>query len=146
MRYEEKQMDLFKVPHISEYEDGYLYAHCIASDFRMGAGVAVPIAKQFHLHEALSEVPKPVLEHPTCILTSGVFNLITKNVSNGKPKYEDLIISLKMMRNQCILGEKKKIAMPKIGCGIDGLSWFVVSALIKDIFKDTDVKILVCYL
>lgn len=33
------------------------------------------------------------------------------------------------------------IAMPRIGCGLDGLVWDRVRDILTDIFKDTDIKI-----
>ena len=38
-----------------------------------------------------------------------------------------------------------KIAMPRIGCGLDRLEWGNVRRMIKCLFADTDVEILVCY-
>ena len=38
----------------------------------------------------------------------------------------------------------KKVAMPLIGCGLDRLQWDRVSAMIKEIFADEDIEILVC--
>ena len=38
-----------------------------------------------------------------------------------------------------------RIAMPRIGCGLDRLKWPLVRALIKDVFRDEDIEILVCY-
>lgn len=40
----------------------------------------------------------------------------------------------------------KKIAMPKIGCGLDGKDWRVIKKMLKDIFEDSDIEILVCSL
>ena len=34
--------------------------------------------------------------------------------------------------------------MPRIGCGLDGLDWGIVKAIIKDVFEDTDIEILIC--
>lgn len=141
MKYEEIDGDLFEVPHVSEYADGYYYAHCIASDLGMGAGIAVPMAKKFDLRNRLKTAPRFVREYPTVLLSNGIFNMITKQHSSGKPKYEDLIISLKMVRSLCFEEDIKKLAMPLIGCGLDGLSWDVVSALIQDLFKDLDIEI-----
>ena len=42
--------------------------------------------------------------------------------------------------------EQHKIAMPQIGCGLDRLKWKDVSDVIKDVFADTDIEILVCKL
>ena len=39
-----------------------------------------------------------------------------------------------------------KLAMPKIGCGLDRLQWDKVYDIICDVFKDTDVDILICEL
>lgn len=56
--------------------------------------------------------------------------------------------SLKRMRVICDgLGEARnihKIAMPTIGCGLDRLQWDKVSEIIKEVFKDSDLEILVC--
>jgi hypothetical protein len=40
----------------------------------------------------------------------------------------------------------RRIAMPLIGCGLDGLQWGTVNGIIKAVFKDMDVEILVCKL
>lgn len=37
-----------------------------------------------------------------------------------------------------------KIAMPIIGCGLDRLEWDKVSRIIKDVFQEEDIEILVC--
>ena len=46
------------------------------------------------------------------------------------------------MRDYC--PPDAKIAMPKIGSGLDRLNWQDVEQIIKDVFADTDVEILVC--
>ena len=33
------------------------------------------------------------------------------------------------------------LAMPKIGCGLDGLKWDKVSAIIEEVFKHTNVHV-----
>ena len=38
----------------------------------------------------------------------------------------------------------KKIAMPKIGCGLDRLGWVMVKHLIEQTFRDIEGEILVC--
>lgn len=40
--------------------------------------------------------------------------------------------------------EPVKLAMPRIGCGLDKLEWSKVKAIIEEVFADTDVEILVC--
>ena len=140
MIYSEEKRDLFEVP-----EDYYL-VHCIASDLIMGAGIAVPMQKKFNLRSALKyfEYKGASLDPPTCLLVDRVFNLITKKKSYGKPTLQSLQKSLDVMKEMTVAKNIKKIAMPKIGCGLDRLQWADVSGYLKDIFKDSDIEILVC--
>lgn len=39
-----------------------------------------------------------------------------------------------------------KIAMPKIGCGLDKQNWSDIKPLIEKVFGDTDIEIVVCSL
>ncbi len=64
----------------------------------MGAGIAVPMRRQFNLRREIRDSGESV-DSPTCILTGRVFNLITKTRSNGKPTYDSLRASLKRMRD-----------------------------------------------
>ena len=49
--------------------------------------------------------------------------------------------SLFAMKRHAIQNNVTSIAMPRIGCGLDGLVWERVRELITDVFKDTDIKI-----
>ena len=48
------------------------------------------------------------------------------------------------MKHICKTHNIKKIAMPLIGCGLDRLEWYKVSEIIKRLFSNTDIEILVC--
>ena len=39
-----------------------------------------------------------------------------------------------------------KLALPLIGCGIDGLEWSKVRDIVINIFTGMDIEIVVCYL
>lgn len=145
MIYEEKQMNLFSLVD----DERYCFAHCISADFALGAGIAVEFNKRFDCKNKLRKYfgdykfPKP----PYMALTTGrVFNLVTKEKYWQKPTLESIGIALSHMRDLMIINGDKKVAMPKIGCGLDGKNWIDVSKIIKDVFKDTDIEILVCYL
>ncbi|OLS32627.1 MAG: hypothetical protein HeimAB125_06950 [Candidatus Heimdallarchaeota archaeon AB_125] len=143
MHYQELQKDLFTVS-----EDYYL-AHCISSDFVMGGGIAVPFNKKFDLKEQFRQIKKEnpsVLDHPTCILLGRVFNLITKNLVFHKPTYETMKQALERMREICVEKSIKKLAMPKVGSGIDKLEWNKVRDIIHEVFSDSEIEILVCYI
>jgi O-acetyl-ADP-ribose deacetylase (regulator of RNase III) len=136
--YTEEHVDIFTLD-----DSEYHFAHCIASDLGMGAGIAVPFRKKYGLRGRIQKVDEP-LKHPTCILTPPVFNLITKRVSSGKPTYDSMRISLIKMKEHIVENDIKKVAMPKIGCGLDRLQWGAVREMIKDIFGDLDIKVKVC--
>ena len=137
MTLREEHKDLFTV------DESYYLAHCIASDLRMGAGIAVPMQKIFDLRRQILASGKHA-DGLTCILTGRVFNLITKRLSSGKPTHEALEFALIKMRKLVEAHGVKKIAMPKIGCGLDRLQWGKVKVSLQNVFKDTDVEILVC--
>ena len=124
----------------------YYFAHCISSDCKMGAGIAVEFKRKFKLASLKNEVCSELLESPTCIVKGRVFNLITKQVYSGKPTYESLKASLEIMRIIVVERKIKKLAMPKIGCGLDKLQWGKVREILQEVFEDVDVDITVCYL
>jgi len=79
-------------------------------------------------------------------LIDRTFNLITKSKYYGKPSYETMRTSLESMKDIIIENDIKYIGLPKIGSGLDRLVWVAVREIIKDVFKDLDVEIVVCYL
>lgn len=133
----EKHKDLFTVG------KEYRLAHCIASDLRLGAGIAVPMQKKFGVRGKIQATGEST-RSPTCISVGRVLNLITKSKSNGKPTYMSMEAALQKMRDIVIHKNIKKIAMPKIGCGLDRLQWPKVREIIKEVFVDVDVEVLVC--
>ena len=139
MIFREETMNLFDV------HDSYCLAHCIASDLKMGKGIAVPINRAYKLMEQILKSGLST-KHPTCILTGRVFNLITKARSHHKPLAGDLFLALEDMKKIIVEREIKKIAMPRIGCGLDKLSWDDVKKFLQTTFSDLDVEILVCVL
>ena len=145
MIYKEETRDLFTVP-----EDYYL-AHCISADFGMGQGIVLEFNERFDMKHRLRTLFDGYLDEfieydykSDCIMIPPVFNLITKEKYWHKPTYETMRGALEMMRKLALKNNVKKIAMPIIGCGLDKLKWNKVSEIIKNVFKDTDIEILVC--
>ena len=136
MIYREEQRDLFTVG-----EDYYL-AHCISADFKLGAGIAVEFDRRFNCKAQLKELYKPTNQYGDGIK---VFNMVTKNCYWEKPTYNTMRMALIDLRRWCKLDGVNKLAMPRIGCGLDRLEWENVRRMIKCLFADTDVEILVCY-
>lgn len=145
MIYKEEKRDLFSV------SDDYYLAHCISSDYALGAGIAVEFNKRFDMKRKLNEkMPKCwefMKKHEIdgiCIVIDHVLNLVTKERYWHKPTYNSIEDSLDSMRQVCKSYGIKKVAMPLIGCGLDRLRWDKVSEIIKKIFQNEDIEILVC--
>ncbi len=145
MEFREEKRDLFSVP------DDYYLAHCISADFAMGKGIVVEFNRRFDMKNKLKAHYPDYLDRwqqekkrSGCILAGRVFNLITKERYFQKPTYESLRGALECMKTLC--GEKgvRRVAMPVIGCGLDRLEWEKVSAIIREVFSDKGVEVLVC--
>lgn len=72
-----------------------------------------------------------------------IFYLVTKIRYFHKPTYESLYFSLIRLKQFCICLNVKKLAMPKIGCGLDRLNWVRVKNLMGLVFDNSDVEIIV---
>ena len=116
--------------------------HCIAADHRMGKGIALPMARKYNLYKAFPG--RELLPWPSCQYVNGVMNLVTKKSSWDKPTYEDLRAALVDLRKVCLDSGITRLVMPRIGCGLDSLSWPVVRLIIRDELPGFD--ILVCFL
>lgn len=146
MTIKEEQRDLFTVP------TDYTLVHCISADLAMGAG----IAKEFTRRGVKTELQRDFqgyIEVGDCLVSTATdwgveFNLVTKEKYWQKPTYKTMRTALENTEYLCeeIMrhGETVKLAMPRIGCGLDRLQWDKVKAIIEEAFADTDVEILVC--
>ena len=138
---EEKRINLFEV------DDKFYFAHCISADFAMGAGIAVQFNKKFGMKSKLLKMWQgQTPDYPQAILVGRVFNLVTKSKYYAKPTYFSIETAISEMKEICVQEDIKYLAMPKIGCGLDRLSWGKVREILCDTFKDTDIEILVCSL
>ena len=75
-----------------------------------------------------------------------VFNLVIKEKYWHKPTLETLKAALLDMKAYATNMQVDKIAMPRIGCGLDKLDWHNVKPMIEETFKDTPIEIMVCVL
>lgn len=156
MKYKEEYQDLFLV-NSETTKLPYCLAHCISADFGMFGGIVTEFNKrwdmknrllkkygnqeeQFKLMEA-AVFPEEV-NHNGVITT--VYNLVTKLTVADKPTYHSLKFAIELMKEHMIAVGNTKLAIPLLGCGIDGLEWSKVKDIIQDVFEDTDIEILVC--
>lgn len=134
-----EKKDLFTTP------QGYYLAHCISADFALGAGIAKVFDSVYNMKFKLfRNYPNYEYHRGDALLVDNVFNLVTKKQCWHKPTYESLKEALEMMKAVMELDDVTKLAMPKIGCGLDKLSWDQVYNIICEVFEDTDVEIVIC--
>lgn len=128
----------------------YYLAHCISADFAFGAGIALEIEYKYGIKKRLIDSYTDYFrawKNGTCILSDRIMNLVTKKYCYDIPTYLDLELALKEMKILIKSNNIYKIAMPKIGCGIDKLEWQKVKYIIYKIFyRMKYLEILVCYL
>ena len=141
----ETQMDLFDVP------QGYYLAHCISGDYALGAGIASKFDEVYNMRYKLHRdyaIPegKKSANVGRALLIDNVFNLVTKSRCFEKPTYDSLYDTLIDMREQCENFDIEKLAMPKIGCGLDKMEWERVKDIIETVFENTDIEIMICSL
>lgn len=135
------QRDLFTMPH------GYWLAHCISSDFALGAGIARTFNSVYNMRSKLfKEYPDYKYRGGDVLPIDNVFNLVTKDKAREKPTYDSVRDALVMMREYMEFFGVTKLAMPTLGCGLDRLQWDKVKSIIEDVFADTNVDIVVCVL
>lgn len=144
MTIREENRDLFTVP------QGYYLAHCITADCSLGAGVAKKIDEVYNMREKLIktyDLGFGLSDYIGNVLTiDNVYNLVLKKYPQKKAKYKKLRACLEDMKDEMDTNLVTKVAMPKIGCGHEGLEWDRVREIIEEVFEDTDVEILVCSL
>ena len=142
MRLIEKTGNVFLAPY------DYYLAHCISADYALGKGIAKEFDVIYNMRKKLNEMyPRTVDRVGTALLVGDAFNLVTKKFFFQKPALETLEAALVDMKNQCIKLGIKKVAMPRIGCGLDRLVWKSENAcvykVIEKVFEDTDIEIVV---
>ncbi len=145
MTFTEEKGNLFAM----EVVTYYALCHCISSDFALGAGIAKEFAKMGVKKQLCKNHSKQWQGKGYCLITETngitVGNLVTKERYFHKPTLETLRQSLEDFRQQVLELKLPRIAMPKIGCGLDKLDWTVVRDVIREVFADTDIEILVRY-
>lgn len=138
MKYIEIEQDLFAMP------NEYMLAHCVSSDYALGKGIAKIFNNKFDMSRKLNALGNHT--YPDCIPVGRVYNLVTKDKYFNKPTYASLANSLALMRSYMLNSGLYKVAMPKIGCGLDRLDWDKVKVIIESVFGDTDIMIVICKL
>ncbi|XP_052863336.1 ADP-ribose glycohydrolase OARD1-like [Anopheles cruzii] len=124
----------------------------VAADLKMGGGIAVKFKQVFGRVDELKA--QNVGVGGVAVLRDSaadaqqqryVYYLITKNTSYQKPTYDDLRKSLQAMKQHMTANGVGKLALPRIGCGIDGLEWDKVKEMLNNVFGEGGTYELVVY-
>lgn len=123
----------------------YALAHCVSKDFFMNAGLALRIKNKFGGIDELISQNKNLGEVASLKTENrNLYYLITKNKYFDKPLYSDLFKALVDLKRSLKNDKITKLAIPKLGCGLDKLSWSKVRSILNHIFSNSGIKILVC--
>ena len=117
-------------------------AHGISQDCKLKCGIARKFRKQFGRIREIKACRARVGGVAVLKVQSKfIYNLVVKDKFSDKPTYTALVDSLREMKRHALTNGVRHIAMPKVGCGSDGLEWSVVRALIRDIFSESSIQI-----
>ena len=130
--------DLFSAPPSTSL------AHCISRDCKLGKGVAKLFRDKFGRVAELEEQHVPV--GGVAVLREGdrfIYNLVTKEKYYHKPTIRTLKASLEELRRKVEESGVERLAMPRIGCGLDKLRWEDVRKLLVEVFTGSSTTLLV---
>ena len=144
--YKEIKCDVFNL------SEKYFIVQSVSKDGSMGInkkGVILPcfateVLKRYPDTKTLFLNKNPSM--PDVIQTNRVFNLVTKNNYWDKPNYSDVRKALVLLREKLKKENIEYIGMPKIESGMNKLEWQKIKDIIIDIFKETNIKIIICSL
>lgn len=139
--FREEKGDLFAL------DNTWSLAHCVGADFQMGAGIATEFKKRFGSVDELLKQKKGVGEVATLQVDGrSIFYLVTKESSSkSKPTYESIEKAVQEMFAIASKHGISKLAMPRIGCGLDRLQWTVVKEIVLK-HKPMEMSVVVRYL
>ncbi|MDE7294869.1 MAG: macro domain-containing protein [Oscillospiraceae bacterium] len=129
-----------------EADEDYFLVHCISADLALGAGIAKAFNERFDMRARLRQAHGGMEREKLvgrALMVGRVFNLVSKERYFNKPTYKSLQSCLEDMRRIMEESSITKLAMPRIGCGLDRLKWEKVEGLLTEIFSETEAEILV---
>lgn len=131
----EIKADLFNSP-LLKYSN-CMILHCVSSDYALGVEFALEIEKRYRVRDRLKLYG--TYNYPDCLAVEKVINLVTKSAYWNKPTYEDFNAALYLVRDYCISHGINILVVPRIGCGLDKLSWKVCKGATQFILVDSNI-------
>lgn len=130
---------------LEEIDKGTTIAHCIATDMRMGAGIANKIRIKCNTKAQYGHRVGDIAVQKT--RQGGyIFHMMTKKHSPSLPSWQDFTKTIGKLPKLCERLNIKELSIPKIGAGLDAFDWHKVMAKLKKIFQHCDTKVTVMHL
>ena len=114
--------------------------HCVSADFKMGAGIAKEITRIYG-RSNIRTANKLGIGRKRINKVNYILYMVTKINYWDKPTLDDMHQTLINLRIFCQSVELSQLAMPKIGCGLDRLSWNKVEELIIEELIDHGIEV-----
>lgn len=153
MVFEEKVMDILEVP------NKYFIVHASSADLDMSMGLARVLNNSYQLAEGLKRKieacdyydydPTDTYENigleGDTLLFGRIFTLFVKVHSSDKVDLDTVEDCIRSLKDLVETEGVKYLAFPTICCGNMGLKWRDVKHIIKSLFYDTDIEVLICH-
>ncbi|KAF4532138.1 hypothetical protein B566_EDAN017007 [Ephemera danica] len=140
--------------HVLDAPEGYAKAHSVDQTLQMSAGIALDFRNEIGQVQELTAQNKKVGEVAHVKDKNGdhILYMVSKRKHFYKPTKEfesrfksNYIKALYGLRKTCLQLKIKKLAIPKMGCNCDQLSWEnFMGPNIREIFDTVPIEILVC--
>ena len=118
--------------------------HCISADYVMGKGIALEIEKRYNIRASLKIYGSN--KFPDCLVVNNIINMVTKPNYYNKPSYYSFEQALYLVALYCKQNNIERVAMPKIGCGLDRLDWEKCKGLIAKYLVNNNIDVTVYYI
>ena len=119
-------------------------AHCVSADFSMSRGIALQMRRKFGHVNQLRQEQKSVTDVAVIPLEQrSIFYLLTKEHHWQKSTYQSIYICLQKLKELCIELQITNLACPRIGSESDGLQWEIVRNMLRNTFRNSNIKVYV---
>ena len=129
LSFDDVNRDLFELPVY------YHIAHCIPADCTFWGETATIVDNLWNMKEKIFHNNYLELVVGDVIWIENVFNLITTERKHLHPTIDDLRSCVENLAIYCFENQISHLAMPRIGCGHNGLKWEEVRPMIVDTFN-----------
>ena len=118
---------------------------CVSKDLKMTQGLAKHFKNKWP--GQVDELKKMELEVGDIgaikVDERFIYHLIIKGKFNEPPKQDHLKQTLAKLKEHMVENEITEVSLPKIGSGLNRISWPDVKTMIEEVFQDTNIKIVI---